>query len=198
MRGYNSRQYRRVNYGMRALPDCRCGCSEEQHHWLGATLKEVLDDVQQIKHAVFSKPDHQTLTPTLTLTKTKSKSNLTVRGNDAKIFEIAGDLFQDAPEDAALAHCVEAHFLMAAVLAVTFKELFGNVDYLKTQQKRPGQTAALRIRSAEDGYSRIVFYLVTKPRSANANLTQMTSKQLFETSPANAPNIAPQHWQSQE
>ncbi|XP_065331769.1 uncharacterized protein LOC135934153 [Cloeon dipterum] len=80
----------------------------------------------------------------------------------ARIFEIAGDLFVDSPLQSAMAHCVGADFLMGAGLAVTFRTRFGFQDYLQTLDLCPGQVAQVFC----DKEDRLVFHLVTKPRSA--------------------------------
>lgn len=43
---------------------------------------------------------------------------------------VSGDLFT---ADCSLAHCVAADFRMGMGIAVKFKEMFGQVDYLKSQ-----------------------------------------------------------------
>jgi len=83
----------------------------------------------------------------------------------AKIHEIEGDLFADAPADASLAHCVGGDFSMGAGIAPRFKTIYGQVAYLKGLNLRPGQVACLPVPD-ENGHVKYVMYLVTKPRSA--------------------------------
>jgi O-acetyl-ADP-ribose deacetylase (regulator of RNase III) len=72
------------------------------------------------------------------------------------VFELEKDLWKDAPEGAAWAHCVGADLLMSKGVAVDFRERFGNVTYLLAQGKTAGQVATLPHRES------YVFYLVTK------------------------------------
>jgi O-acetyl-ADP-ribose deacetylase (regulator of RNase III) len=83
----------------------------------------------------------------------------------AKIHEIDGDLFADAPADTSFAHCVGADFSMGAGVAIQFKNKFGQVAYLKSLNLSPGQVACLPVPDVNDCV-KYVLYLVTKPRSA--------------------------------
>uniref|UniRef100_A0A182JHK5 Macro domain-containing protein n=1 Tax=Anopheles atroparvus TaxID=41427 RepID=A0A182JHK5_ANOAO len=69
--------------------------------------------------------------------------------------EIEGDLFS-APKDHSLAHCVAADLKMGAGIAVKFKQLYGRVNELQTQNVGVGGAAVL-----QDG-QRYVYYLITK------------------------------------
>jgi len=85
----------------------------------------------------------------------------------ARVTEIFGDLFLDAPNDAALANCVGGEYKMGAGISVKFREKYGNISYLKSLKLQPGQVATLPIHSKEGELDKYIFYLVTKPRSAN-------------------------------
>jgi O-acetyl-ADP-ribose deacetylase (regulator of RNase III) len=80
--------------------------------------------------------------------------------------EVTGDVFKDAPPTAALCHCVGADLAMSAGVAADFREIFGNVTFLKEQRRGVGQVAVLPV--TQDGFIRYVFYLVTKEVSAGA------------------------------
>lgn len=75
-----------------------------------------------------------------------------------KLSEVDGDLFS-APKTHSLAHCVAADFGMAAGIAVKFKQIYGQVDELLSQDVQTGGVAVLK-----DG-DRYIYYLVTKPQS---------------------------------
>jgi len=85
----------------------------------------------------------------------------------AKITEIKnGNLFDDAPPGAALAHCVGADFVMGAGLAVEFRERFGHVEELRAGHYQPGTVAAVPLlQPGSNNIDRYVFHLVTKPTS---------------------------------
>lgn len=74
-----------------------------------------------------------------------------------------GDLFRWASDDHALAHCVGADMAMTAGIAVEFRHRFGNVNYLLSQGKVPGEVAVLD--ALHSGRQAPVFYLVTKVSS---------------------------------
>jgi O-acetyl-ADP-ribose deacetylase (regulator of RNase III) len=69
-----------------------------------------------------------------------------------KLTEINGDLFESKDN---LAHCVSKDLRMGKGIAVKFKELFGNVDHLKSQD------ILVPHLKADDRY---IFYLITKNR----------------------------------
>jgi Macro domain len=85
----------------------------------------------------------------------------------AKITEVKnGNLFDDAPPGAALAHCVGADFVMGAGLAVEFRERFGHVEELRAGHHQPGTVAAVPLlQPGSNNIERYVFHLVTKPTS---------------------------------
>jgi hypothetical protein len=85
----------------------------------------------------------------------------------AKITEVKnGNLFDDAPPGAALAHCVGADFVMGAGLAVEFRERFGHVEELRAGHHQPGTVAAVPLlQPGSNNIDRYVFHLVTKPTS---------------------------------
>lgn len=72
--------------------------------------------------------------------------------------EVEGDLFS-APKTHSLGHCVGADFAMGAGIAVKFKQTYGKVDELKSQNVKSGGVAVLK----DD--ERFIYYLVTKPES---------------------------------
>ncbi|XP_059472805.1 uncharacterized protein LOC132195083 isoform X1 [Neocloeon triangulifer] len=117
--------------------------------WIYQTLQSVLVELAVIKASLQNVPE--------------SPKSLPPPTRPARVYEIDGDLFEDAPADASLAHCVGADFLMGAGIAVPIKEKYGNVSYLKSLGRRPGQVASLPISEEQ---LKFVFYLVTKPRSA--------------------------------
>ncbi|XP_028390691.1 ADP-ribose glycohydrolase OARD1-like [Dendronephthya gigantea] len=71
--------------------------------------------------------------------------------------EIKGDLFS-CSKDASLAHCISADVHMGKGIATIFKKMFGGVEELRSQGKKPGEVSILR----REG--RFIYYLVTKPR----------------------------------
>jgi len=76
-----------------------------------------------------------------------------------KLNYIADNLF-NAPKDVPLAHCVAADFHMSGGIALTFKEVYGNVDKLTAQKKQVGENALLRS-------DRRIYYMVTKSRTVD-------------------------------
>jgi hypothetical protein len=54
----------------------------------------------------------------------------------ARVREVPGNLFEDAPAGSALGHCVGADFRMGEGIAVEFRERFGHHEYLKSQNSR--------------------------------------------------------------
>ena len=67
---------------------------------------------------------------------------------------VKGDLFSSTDES--LCHCVSEDFKMGKGIALTFRKKFGNVDYLKNQNKKVGEVAVLEFEDL------VIFYLVTK------------------------------------
>jgi O-acetyl-ADP-ribose deacetylase (regulator of RNase III) len=84
-----------------------------------------------------------------------------------RLYEIDGDLFDDAPPSATLAHCVGADFAMGAGVAVEFRKRFGEQQLLRDLHLRPGQIATRPQRDNKGRIERFIMHLVTKPRSAN-------------------------------
>lgn len=85
------------------------------------------------------------------------------------IQEINKDLFTfdflekiDQNENFALAHCVSRDLKMGKGIAVLFKEKFGKVNELKSQNKKVGQVASLVVLKDKRPFH--VFYLVTKEK----------------------------------
>jgi hypothetical protein len=76
--------------------------------------------------------------------------------------EVKGDLFLCfdenlcEPEKLAICHCVSEDFVMGKGIAVMFKNKFGRVDELLSQNKKVGECASLTAGSST------VYYLVTK------------------------------------
>lgn len=75
-----------------------------------------------------------------------------------KLNEVEGDLFS-APANFSLAHCVAADLGMGAGIAVKFKQIYGQVDELRSQNVQSGGVAVLK------NNERFIYYLVTKPQS---------------------------------
>lgn len=75
-----------------------------------------------------------------------------------RLNEVNGDLFS-APKTHSLAHCVGADLAMGAGIAVKFKDVYGKVDELRSQNVGSGDVAVLK----DD--ERFIYYLVTKPKS---------------------------------
>lgn len=68
---------------------------------------------------------------------------------------IKGDLFTS--EDEALCHCVSEDLAMGKGIALLFKQKYGNVQYLKSQNAKVGYFALLETEKK-------IFYLVSKKR----------------------------------
>ncbi|XP_065355804.1 ADP-ribose glycohydrolase OARD1 [Calliphora vicina] len=75
-----------------------------------------------------------------------------------KLTEIEGDLFS-APKEYSLAHCVAADLGMGAGIAVVFKQVYGQLDVLRSQDVQTGGVAVLKDNK------RFIYYLVTKDQS---------------------------------
>ena len=76
-----------------------------------------------------------------------------------RLDEVRGDLFSVA-DDVSLGHCVAEDLRLGRGIAVAFKERFGGVDDMRSQNVGIGGVAALRRGR------RFVYALVTKPRSS--------------------------------
>jgi O-acetyl-ADP-ribose deacetylase (regulator of RNase III) len=74
----------------------------------------------------------------------------------SQINYLNADLFSSPTS---LCHCVSADFRMSKGIAVRFKELFGNVKYLKSQNIQVGNIAVLQ------SGNQYIYYLVTKQRA---------------------------------
>jgi O-acetyl-ADP-ribose deacetylase (regulator of RNase III) len=72
-----------------------------------------------------------------------------------RVIEVEGDLF-DATQDYALAHCVSADFEMSQGIALEFKRRFGQVENLKSQNKKVTEIAKIEHEGQQ------LLYLVTK------------------------------------
>jgi O-acetyl-ADP-ribose deacetylase (regulator of RNase III) len=85
----------------------------------------------------------------------------------AKVKEIRhGNLFNDAPPGAAMAHCVGADFVMGAGLAVEFRERYGHERELRAGNHQPGTVATVPLfKPDSDEVDKYIFHLVTKPTS---------------------------------
>lgn len=75
-----------------------------------------------------------------------------------RIKYINGDLFTASTS---LCHCVSADLRMSKGIAIKFKELYGNVEYLKSQNVSVGDVAILPY------YDKYIYYLVTKSRASD-------------------------------
>ncbi|KAJ8910199.1 hypothetical protein NQ315_014370 [Exocentrus adspersus] len=71
------------------------------------------------------------------------------------IQESEQDLFE-VDESYSLVHCVSADFQMSAGIAAKFKSLYGQIDFLKSQNQTEGGLTILKSNS------RFIYYLVTK------------------------------------
>lgn len=72
-----------------------------------------------------------------------------------RVIEVEGDLF-DATQEYALAHCVSADFEMRRGIALEFKRRFGQVEDLKSQNKKVTEIAKIEHEGQK------LLYLVTK------------------------------------
>ncbi|CAB3387726.1 Hypothetical predicted protein [Cloeon dipterum] len=154
--------------------ECCCQRRDRELERLHLKMEKVLNDMQIIKNSVSGQT-------TSVMTRQSPRRDMLADVNKscssrcqpdkttpdliapAQIFMIAGDLFTDAPPQSAMAHCVGADFLMGAGLAVTFRRRFGFQGYLQSLSLRPGEVAQV-VCDKED---RLIFHLVTKPRSAH-------------------------------
>eukprot|EP01088_Endostelium_zonatum_P015643 TRINITY_DN393_c0_g3_i1.p1 TRINITY_DN393_c0_g3~~TRINITY_DN393_c0_g3_i1.p1 ORF type:complete len:258 (+),score=85.37 TRINITY_DN393_c0_g3_i1:36-809(+) len=92
-----------------------------------------------------------------------------------KFIEIEGDLFS-CPETTALAHCVSEDLSMSKGIAIEFKNRFGQVTHLSSQNVKSGGVAWLNTsqnsnkdekREEKGDVGRDVYYLVTKKKYWN-------------------------------
>ncbi|XP_059489674.1 uncharacterized protein LOC132204855 isoform X1 [Neocloeon triangulifer] len=87
--------------------------------------------------------------------------------NGPRMVELDENLFQDAPQDASLCHCVGGDFVMGKGLAVEMRQRYCPdpvLRYLRSRKWRPGQVAAIPL-SIDGRVTRYIFHLVTKPFS---------------------------------
>lgn len=75
--------------------------------------------------------------------------------NSSNILEKPGDLFE-APSNHSLVHCVSKDFQMSSGIALKFRDKFGQIDKLKSQNKSVGQVAYITHQN------RRIYYLITK------------------------------------
>ena len=73
-----------------------------------------------------------------------------------QLIEKKGDIFTTCPASLPLAHCVSRDFRMAAGVALTFRQKYGQIAFLKSQVQQIGQCAIMQHEN------RWLFYLVTK------------------------------------
>lgn len=90
-----------------------------------------------------------------------------------KFVEINDDLFRCSKEYA-LVHCVSADFHMGAGIAVHFKSLFKNIQFLKSQNKVSGEVAILLYENQH------IYYLVTKAHSWNKPTIKNFTNSLYD------------------
>jgi len=148
--------FARAGHRSPASPPSQQCCHQEE--WLTQSVKNLILEVASLKADKISQcssSDHRT--------PSAPPSNAAL--GPAKIHEIEGDLFVDAPADASFGHCVGGDYSMGAGIAPIFKKKYGQVEYLKSLNLRPGQVACLPVPD-ENGTPKYVMYLVTKPRSA--------------------------------
>lgn len=67
-----------------------------------------------------------------------------------------GDIFTKCPAHISLCHCVSLDFRMSRGIALTFRQKYGQVPFLKTQVQEVGKCAIIKHES------RFLFYLVSK------------------------------------
>jgi O-acetyl-ADP-ribose deacetylase (regulator of RNase III) len=164
-----------------------CSCRGENtgdqadQQWLRRTLLRVLDELESLKaivgHAghpqdtipkeVLQRMDHEYRQFLLDEQKHLEEFPVRPPPRPANLKEVPGNLFDDAPEGAALGHCVGADFLMGKGIAVEFRERFGHLDYLRSQHAQPGQVLTVPLFKANGDVERYIFHIVTKPKSAN-------------------------------
>jgi O-acetyl-ADP-ribose deacetylase (regulator of RNase III) len=151
------------------------------HQWLRRTLQRVLDELETLKaiighvgHSqdtipkeVLLRMDHEYKQFLLAEQSQLDQFPLRPPPRPAKLKELPGNLFDDAPEGAALGHCVGADFLMGKGIAVEFRERFGHLDYLRSQNAQPGQVITVPLHKDNGEIDRYIFHIVTKPKSAN-------------------------------
>lgn len=80
------------------------------------------------------------------------------------ICEYHGDLFENAPGDSALVHCVSACLSMSKGIATEFKSRFGGVNELRSQNLKVGDVGVLNRYTPDASHFRYVFYMVTKSK----------------------------------
>lgn len=89
----------------------------------------------------------------------EDKENKTNRGNETnkinKLEIIYGNLFDSKDS---LAHCVSLDFKMGAGIALKFRQIFGNIDKLRSMKCKVGEVAYLQDND------RYIFYLITKEK----------------------------------
>uniref|UniRef100_A0A914VF27 Macro domain-containing protein n=1 Tax=Plectus sambesii TaxID=2011161 RepID=A0A914VF27_9BILA len=73
--------------------------------------------------------------------------------------ERKGDLFKDAEEGAALAHCISEDCRMGKGIAAIFKKNYGGVSELLKQVRDGKKTGTAAVLRRDE---RLVFYLITK------------------------------------
>jgi O-acetyl-ADP-ribose deacetylase (regulator of RNase III) len=164
-----------------------CSCRENagdqiNQQWLRRTLQRVLDELESLKAIVGQAGLSQDTISTEVLQRMDmeyrqfliDEKNLLEEFSlrppphrPANLKEVPGNLFDDAPEGAALGHCVGADFLMGKGIAVEFRERFGHLDYLRSQHAQPGQVMTVPLYKSNGEIERYIFHIVTKPKSAN-------------------------------
>jgi len=165
-------------------PTCSCqrdvGRQIDVPDWFRSAINKILAEIETLKAAVGCKDIDTTQHDRISRMQFEYENFLRTeqdmlrrypidksKKKPAKITEIDGDLFADAPPGAALAQCIGADVKMGAGLAVIFREMFGHINYLISQQRQPGQVATLPIYKPNGELDRYIFNLVTKPKSAN-------------------------------
>ena len=87
--------------------------------------------------------------------------------------EESQDLFKlDYKNEWCLCHCISKDLAMGKGIAVMFKQLFGGVDELRSQNLGVGDVGVLKSFSCE------IYYLITKPRYFNKPTYQDLEKTL--------------------
>ncbi|XP_059489763.1 uncharacterized protein LOC132204976 [Neocloeon triangulifer] len=143
------------------------------------TLAEVLRELQALSHREESPEDSVVARMEreyqLFLAREKEawlQYKIPLRPPKTKVVMLPGaNLFVDSPPSMSIGHCVAEDFEMSAGLAIDFRELFGNVNYLLSLGLKVGQVAVLPVQQ-NDGTFRYALYIITKEKSRGTRPTR--------------------------